>query len=281
MIEYSIFDPTGNITALVESPVERARQPEAAAWILQKHPEVEQVGFVDFGSRENTLQGSLRMAGGEFCGNASMSAAALCALRSLEETSTEMSVCLRVSGAQDPVAVRLIRTGKESFRAEVQMPPVLGIADREFEYGGRKEKLPAVRMEGISHIMIGEGSPFYGLKENPQDAEAAVRRWCGELDAAGLGLMFLSLRERRNRGKSLVYDLTPLVFIPAGDTVYWEHSCASGTACCGMYVGKREGDPAAIIAFSEPGGILTTMNTPKKPGIILGGNVRYTGTYTF
>ena len=43
---YSILDPTGNITALVESPVERAQYQTAAAVIMRLHPEVEQVGFL-------------------------------------------------------------------------------------------------------------------------------------------------------------------------------------------------------------------------------------------
>ena len=45
-MKYSIFDPTGNITALVEDAVEDSLQPSAAAEIMKKHPEVEQVGFV-------------------------------------------------------------------------------------------------------------------------------------------------------------------------------------------------------------------------------------------
>ena len=66
-MRYRIFDPTGNVTALVEDAVEPALQPEAAAEIMRVHPEVEQVGFVSL----NGALPSLRMAGGEFCGNAS------------------------------------------------------------------------------------------------------------------------------------------------------------------------------------------------------------------
>ena len=47
-LQYSIFDPTGNITALVESPVPVERQPAVAAALMARHPEVEQVGFVRF-----------------------------------------------------------------------------------------------------------------------------------------------------------------------------------------------------------------------------------------
>jgi diaminopimelate epimerase len=79
-IKYCIFDPTGNITALVETGVEEARQPEVASLIMSRHPDVEQIGFVCFSEQNGDADVSLRMAGGEFCGNATMSAAALFAL---------------------------------------------------------------------------------------------------------------------------------------------------------------------------------------------------------
>ena len=67
-IRYQIFDPSGNITALVEgdrfTPEERIRINDA---IMAKHADVEQVGFLSTGTPEMT------MAGGEFCGNATRS----------------------------------------------------------------------------------------------------------------------------------------------------------------------------------------------------------------
>ena len=57
-----ILDPTGNITALVEGPVPPSEQPAAAAMLMERHPAVEQVGFVRFGPEAV----SLRMAGGEY-----------------------------------------------------------------------------------------------------------------------------------------------------------------------------------------------------------------------
>ncbi|MBQ9612826.1 MAG: hypothetical protein IJV14_09590, partial [Lachnospiraceae bacterium] len=47
-IKYSIMDPTGNVTALVESPVGLSMQPDVADRIMKKHPEVEQAGFLIF-----------------------------------------------------------------------------------------------------------------------------------------------------------------------------------------------------------------------------------------
>ena len=73
-LRVSIFDPTGNITALVESPVAPEEQSAVAARIMERFPQVEQVGFVRL-PRESAAPVELCMAGGEFCGNASMSGA--------------------------------------------------------------------------------------------------------------------------------------------------------------------------------------------------------------
>ena len=76
-MKYCIFDPTGNVTALVETEVEPPLQPAAAAEIMRRHPGTEQVGFLsDPEPGEKGIHAVRRMAGGEFCGNASMCAAA-------------------------------------------------------------------------------------------------------------------------------------------------------------------------------------------------------------
>ena len=137
-MKVSILDPTGNITALVEGPVPPARQPAAAAKLMEQHPAVEQVGFVRF-SEETGADAELRMAGGEFCGNASMCAAALALLRQGSERGT---VSLRVSGACDPVWVRLEKSGENAFRAGVRMPKAQKIEERSFSFEGRDFSSP-------------------------------------------------------------------------------------------------------------------------------------------
>ena len=90
-------------------PVEN--QPEVAAELMRRHPEVEQVGFIRFsGSPEDPVPAELRMAGGEFCGNASVCAAALYLLETGTGAEEEpVDVRLRVSGASLPVDVTLRR----------------------------------------------------------------------------------------------------------------------------------------------------------------------------
>ena len=112
-----ILDPTGNITALAESPVSIEEQPAAARKLMLHHPEVEQVGFVRFAPPDgNGVSAALRMAGGEFCGNASMSAAALCLLRDPEKEAEELRI--RASGAAQPQTRMVSAAGRS--RSEMQ-----------------------------------------------------------------------------------------------------------------------------------------------------------------
>ena len=275
-IRYSIWDPTGNITALVESPVETARQPETAAQLMRRHPEVEQVGFVRF--PEGPEDAELRMAGGEFCGNASMSTAALALLKRGETAGRmdgreegERRIRLRVSGAKQSVEVRLRPEGQQSFHASVLMPPAEAVESCRFAWGEDSGILPAVRMQGISHIVIGRDSGFFSLREDRRAAGQAVRRWCRELGADGLGLMFL---EEGAEGASL----TPLVYIPGSGTEFWENSCASGTSAVGMVLAERSGTRVDM-SLREPGGILRVESDPVRGETWLTGRVRRTGQY--
>lgn len=326
-ITYSIWDPTGNITALVESPVDVERQPQVAAAVMSRHPEVEQVGFVKAGEGgrrtagwENVSSGrsvvsdadepggacidtELRMAGGEFCGNASMCAAAwylsreekiyfggqVCAATILEAlgglpAQQPEKVTLKVSGADEPVEVRLQKNSESSvtspesaetltgyagevlmpsvrgisespcsFNGEVLMPRVLGISEHDFVFGDLKASLPVVGMEGISHIIIEPESEFSALASDRAAAEEAVRLWCGELGTDGLGLMFV--RGDKEKG---ALTLTPLVYVPGSGTTFWENSCASGTTAAGCYLGKKRGAPVDL-TFEEPGGFLRVI----------------------
>lgn len=318
-LQYSILNPTGNITALVESPVPIKMQPSAATEIMQRHPEVEQVGFVTYenlpvhgtfgealpvlgsqgeilpvhGSHGETrpVHGSLRMAGGEFCGNATMSAAALYLLRhhTKKPAASEIEYCvhLRVSGADEPVEVRLkqenqpetpVQTqgipvrARTSFLASVHMPRPLSIAETTFSHGGVTGTLPFVRMRGISHVLIEPHTPFFRLRADRTDAGHAIREWCSLLEADGLGLMFLEHVSTETR-------LTPLVYIPGSGTMFWENSCASGSSAVGMILAARAGKTLRL-PLHEPGGILSVTSDPDTLKTWLSGQVHLVNKQT-
>ncbi|MBQ6439159.1 MAG: hypothetical protein IJJ06_03340 [Mogibacterium sp.] len=293
-IQYCKFDPTGNITALVETAVDIADQPAVASKIMEQEPDVEQVGFItydDTASAEESVPVSLRMAGGEFCGNATMCAAALFAIRSGMRGGAEpVQVNVRVSGASAPLTVSLEQQAAFSYSAAVCMPPALKIGkvslqtsavagDRpetgpEAAAGGHEDvsadvisaelSLPVVEMEGISHIIIEPDSGFLGLKDDPALAESMLRHWCGVLGADCLGMMFLG------EGAAL-RPLTPLVYVPGADTMFWENSCASGSAAAGMYLAAKAGSPVDI-TFEEPAGRLRVESDPASGRTILHGS---------
>ena len=281
MTDYSILNPGGNITALVTSSVDIPLQPETASRIMRKHPEVEQVGFVSFENpAKGSIQASLRMAGGEFCGNASMCTAALSILRSpflaaQDASNSTTTLSLRVSGSPDPVEVTLHRDDKNSFSAGIKMPPASGTEETAFSFHDLEGLIPCVRMDGISHIIIENSSPFYSLKDQPDFAEQAVRSWCRRLGADGLGLMFL----RKDLSDPSLYQLTPLVYVPCGNTVFWEHSCASGSAATAMYLAKKAGHHVSL-TFCEPGGILRAESDPISGITKLFGNVTLVAHYS-
>ena len=268
---YSLFDPTGNITALVESAVAVERQPAVAAALMRRHPELEQVGFVrPAEAADGDVDAALRMAGGEFCGNASMCAAALCLLRRELPLGETAALRLRVSGADRPVALRLRRETAERFSAAVRIPPARAIRELPFAFEGRSGVLPLVEMEGIAHAVAEPGSVFFPLREEPDAAERAVRAFCAALGAEGLGLLFLDVDEASPR-------LTPLVYIPGSGTVFWEKSCASGSAAVGMLLAARSGARVER-SLREPAGVLRVVSEPDGETWLHGG-VRLLGRY--
>jgi len=266
-LQYCIFDPTGNITALAESLVAEENQPAVAASIMARHAAVEQVGFVRL-PESGCAAVELRMAGGEFCANASMSAAALFALRRGLDAGT---VFLRVSGAEEAVEVRLEKESEASFCTAIRMPAAREITEISCTCGGLSGTIPLVRMEGITHAVITPDSPFFALKDEPAAAEETVRSLCAEQGAACFGLMFLE-------GEGACFTLTPLVYVPGSGTLFWESSCASGSAAAGMLLARQSGERTCL-ELSEPGGVLRVESDPEKGETWLFGRTKLTGEY--
>ena len=268
-LKYYIFDPTGNITALVESGVAAADQPAVASRIMERHPDVEQVGFITYAddAAAADVPVSLRMAGGEFCGNATMCTAALYMIR--ENMPGSAAIMVRVSDAAEPLEVQLRRKDAVSFDAAVTMPPAVGIDELRLADGmlpgSDSLSLPIVRMEGIAHVIIEPDSGFFGLKDDPALAETLLRGWCGVLGAECLGMMFLGEGAALRR-------LTPLVYVPGADTMFWENSCASGSAAAGIYLAAQAGTPVDV-TFDEPAGRLRVESDPLAKKTVLHGSV--------
>ena len=279
-LKYSIFDPTGNITALVETDIAAPYRPAAAAAVMERHPEVEQVGFVQF-TGDKDIQVRLNMAGGEFCGNATMSAASLFIMRSgdLPGNEKQRTVYVDASGVDQPVRVDLMNTNGSGIC--VHMPQALGVEEASLAPDSKEPgsligkmllgSLPLVRLPGISHLIIESDSFLYSMKNSKETAENIARLFCDEIKAEGLGIMFLDQIRPYE-----VCELTPLVYVPKSNTIFWEHACASGAAACAAELARKAGTPVDI-SFRQPGGVLRVSCEPGGE-ILLYGQTVLTGS---
>lgn len=239
---YHVFDPTGNITVLVEGE----RNKETADRVMKEVPAAQQVGFITENGKK------LTMAGGEFCGNASMCAAVL----NFEKTG-EREAELTVSGASEKVRVR-VENRENGYFCTVTVAPAEEIADMTLSYGKNEFPLTAVKMQGIIHLVMTG-------KTEKETAEAAARERCRTLKADALGLMYLDTADG--------VRLTPLVYVPGADTLFWESSCASGTCAVGAYLSRKNGTDISRLEIREPAGSLFVTAT-QDGTMKISGNVR-------
>ena len=306
-LHYLIADPTGNITLLVLDPLPAGKQPVAAAALMEKEPSAEQVGFLTLPESSKTVSTdhtlgdydiALRMAGGEFCGNASMSAAAYYAWYAglkhgtftLHVSGTDLPVTVEISTREQVEAKKELDTKKlldasPSWIGRVHMPPPAKLELVTFPTG---RQLPVVTFDGISHVIIREGAQtsessilkdsqmngFSILKDSAAsdfptlhrkfEAENLARDWCGFLHADALGLLFLNASADR---------LTPLVYVPGADTLFWETSCGSGSAAVGAWLAQQSGQPVSV-SLTQPGGTLHVTASPDGP-LLLQGSIHF------
>ena len=235
-LSYYIMDPTGNITILVEGDVSADKRAAVAKELMKKEPTAEQVGFVGYGGADYDVR--LDMAGGEFCGNATMSAAVLFAekfvfngqnadvIQAKDHDPNDMNtveICeikVLASGAEGVRKVCVEKLSDGRCRGTVEMPGPISIGNQKVSLEGREHELPVVDFGGITHVIV-EAS------EAPTEPGKTLVKWCEDLHAECLGLMIYDSREK---------TLVPYVYVPKAGTLFRESSCASGTTAVGAYL---------------------------------------------
>ncbi|MCD7770151.1 MAG: hypothetical protein LUH36_08580 [Oscillospiraceae bacterium] len=206
-LRFAKLNPTENMTILVETPVPREQQSEIAARLMAYNSVGgEQVGFIEPASLPE-VRARLQMMGGEFCGNASLSLAALLFWRDEAERS---DITLEVSGYDAPVRCAVERRNGVTW-GTVSMP----LPERMDTVQG----YPAVYFPGIVHLIV----PLSAFPSRER-AEIFLRQNAGVLGVEAMGLMLM------NETASV---MTPCVYVRSTDSVVWEHGCDSGTAAVG------------------------------------------------
>jgi len=232
-LNYTIYNPTQNITLLVTSPVPRSRQPQLAAELMARRPDVEQVGFLEPPSLPGA-QIRLQMMGGEFCGNAAMSTAVYLLQR--DGLSCETPVALEVSG-QEGILFCALEEQDGVFWGTVGMPLPDRLGTAELPGVGT---VPAVFLPGIVHCIVPSGRMVRA------EAEAAIRPLCASLRADACGILLFD---------SALASFTPLVYVASTDTAVWESGCGSGSAALAAHL-AAESHKGQTVSLRQPGGII-------------------------
>ena len=164
-IKYRIADPNHNITLLVETDIEVSRQKDIAISLMEKEKDVEQVGYI---YRDGQGDIALRMAGGEFCGNATMSVAAYHLEKKKETTGI---VKVHVMDDDSIIDVKANLDDKGIWETEETLYSSK-IERKSFDtYNG----LPIVFFDSIAHIIIEEKALIKDLCESKK-AEDMIKK---------------------------------------------------------------------------------------------------------
>ncbi len=243
------WSPGGNTTLLFPadnvSPQEQTRLAVAAldASMLGG----EQAGFF------NALQKTLRMAGGEFCVNASRAAGAMlayCAATDAAKTGESVQGgavqqagkllvyedTIQVSGWETPIHLRA-RGVAPQWRVEAELQiPACPIASLD-------KGVQLVRLPGICHLLL--DARVHSQPEDCFAAASTLRHRYGLEDEAASGVIWWQERQGR-------LTMLPLVHVRDAGTNCLENACGSGALALGMTLAAA----GAQTAFSimQPGG---------------------------
>lgn len=294
------INPSGNTTILVTSQVDKELHAEVAQKLLAYGSvQAEQVGFVSFSDPDDNPEQittlSLSMMGGEFCGNATRSAAAYAVFAHLLEPDAAGFTypLIQCSGASAYIPCRVRKTEDEAiYWAEGRMPAPITIEaavltghdastaangtlpaniDATITVNTTKGAdipnmlIPAteVTLEGITHYIIDMDQLPAVKGLTPKAIFANLKEGLCARKLPAFGLIFVSRNTALEPDLPVSFHALPVVYVAGTDSVFWEQSCGSGTVALGAawHAGLLRLEPAAVdsreLTVLQPGGSLT------------------------
>lgn len=246
-LTFSKWSSGGNTTIFLHD-AELAPQREAGCARAVLSPHIlgaEQAGTVSLSRR------SLRMAGGEFCVNASRAFGALLALAAGKDMTREE---IRVSGWNGPV-VLTVRGAVPRWQvaARLWLPP----GTHPQTGGGLPAGARLVRLPGISHLLL----PLDDAAPPPDPlgsarAALATARLLGE-QAAGVVWW---------RPEGAGFAMTPVVHVRDARTLVAENACGSGALALALELAARSGVRECEIAQPSGSFLHVSVGAPDTRG---------------
>lgn len=222
-IEYKIFNPGGNITALIKGCDYDTNQKKLInRMIMEKYSQVEQVGFLS--NKTNRLE----MSGGEFCANATR-----CAVYEyLKENDNIIEIS--VSGTNKKIIGKRLNNNNVEIRLDIYK----NISDL-IEV---KNNITYVKIDGILIVVFDEEKSkdyITKLRENEEIAKNEIKQLMIkeiQTEEKAIGIMLLEKVSSKIK-------INPVVWVKDIDTVFYETACGSGslgTAIYNYYKNKDE-----------------------------------------
>lgn len=199
-IEFIKFNPTQNMTILVKTnhPTEDYKQ-IATKMMSYDSVNAEQVGFIGK-SLNNAADAYLKMAGGEFCGNACMSLATLIASEKGLHHDEHTEILLEVSGSDTLIMCQVRRNVNEHI-CQLTMPIPKTIEKRTIKYGREEIDVVIVSFHEFVHIVI-EVKRFSDKVR--EEAQRLAKSFAAKLEANLIGILLY---------KSKSGELAPLIYV--------------------------------------------------------------------
>lgn len=243
-LNYVKISPAQNMTVLITDYVNPEDHMMVSDAVMRYDSlNAEQVGFIVHPSRWDSKIG-LKMAGGEFCGNALLSAAAygtykgLCPEGAFFADSSGVSVSLQCE-------TRLVSQNTFCVRAEMPEPSsvkTISIALEEEVVTGS-----IVELDGIGHF-VSEIWP--DTKKLDGILEALITR----VQSSAIGV--IPYRKIAPGG----YEIHPYVYVRGTGSRVFERACGSGSFSLGVHLFREQGEK--IIEVYQPGGIISVGAGP-------------------
>ncbi len=263
-------NPVENMTIFVMDKLDPLIHMEVANKLMEYgNAHGEQVGFVvdpitDEGKALKTMR--LQMMGGEFCGNAARSLAALMVhlqLPGINKLEENYDVAIEVSGSNELLTCTVKPTETEySYLSRIKMPLPKQVSNSSIMFNNEEINYTRVDFHGITHFIVENNE----IDDKDQFFKAIKEKTDKELLDA-IGIMF--------------YDyasgfLRPLVYVRATNSLYWERSCASGTSALGVALAiKKNSNIHEYI--EQPGGkleVIVELLDSKVKSLYLDGKVQ-------
>ncbi len=241
-IHYVLADPSGNTTILVLDEIPTDAHAALASKLLDPHcVGAEQVAYV---SRPENATVRIDMMGGEFCGNASRSAAAyLLSLTGEERHDYDVSC----SGC-DTILHASVSRKDDEYEAFITMPKPTSMDMIPITVGEDEKRFYRVELPGITHYV----HVMPSLKDADKESLWQAVYNCATLEPCSAFGMDLVDRK--------TLSMIPAVYVPKTDTLYWEQSCGSGSAATAAALAKLSGHDISC-EIRQPGGYITIEAT--------------------